>query len=157
MKESALNKKYNMPLTLEIHFEELANRYETVKELHSLWILLKKRLIEELSNSRSVFVNFSLHDSSHSQSILHAIERFLGEKRIELLSATDTFMLLVCAYAHDYGMAQAYSKIYSILGSNEFKQFLYDTGQKIESLEIPYRQEYDRHQEWLVQRLGVLQ
>lgn len=135
MKESALNKKYNMPLTLEIHFEELANRYETVKELHSLWILLKKRLIEELSNSRSVFVNFSLHDSSHSQSILHAIERFLGEKRIELLSATDTFMLLVCAYAHDYGMAQAYSKIYSILGSNEFKQFLYDTGQKIESLE----------------------
>lgn len=41
-----------MPLTLEIHFEELANRYETVKELHSLWILLKKRLIEELSNSK---------------------------------------------------------------------------------------------------------
>lgn len=52
MKESTSNKKYNMPLTLEIHFEELANRYETVKELHSLWILLKKRLIEELSNSK---------------------------------------------------------------------------------------------------------
>lgn len=58
MKESTLNKKYNMPLTLEIHFEELANRYETVKELHSLWILLKKRLIEELSNSRNVWPLF---------------------------------------------------------------------------------------------------
>ena len=44
-------------------------------------------------------------------------------------------MLLVCAYAHDYGMAQAYNKIYNILGSDEFKHFLQDTGQHLESLE----------------------
>lgn len=135
MQEGITYKKYNMPLTLEMHFEDLASRYDSVKELLSLWVLLKKKLEEELSNSKNVFVNFSLHDSSHSRSILHAIERFLGERRIELLSATDTFMLLVCAYTHDYGMAQAYNKIYNILGSDEFKKFLQDTGQRLESLE----------------------
>ena len=35
-------------------------------------------------------------------------------------------MLLVCAYAHDYGMAQTANKIYDILGSPEFESFLKD-------------------------------
>lgn len=115
---------YNMPFTLERHFEELREREESVKELHSLWVMLKKHIEDEISHSRNVFVNYSLHDASHSRSIIQAIERFLGEDRIRRLSATDTFMLLACAYAHDYGMAQTFNKIYNILGSSEFKGFL---------------------------------
>ena len=33
-------------------------------------------------------------------------------------------MLLVCAYSHDYGMSKTYTKIYDILSSKSFKEFL---------------------------------
>lgn len=115
---------YNMPLTLEKHFENLAQSYPAVRELQSLWLLLRKRIEEELTHSTGIFVNYSLHDGSHSRSIIQAVERFLGEERICRLSATDTFMLLVCIYSHDYGMSQTFNKIYDILGSREFKAFL---------------------------------
>ena len=86
---------YNMPLTFEKHFENLVNDYPDVKELHGLWLLLKKRIKDKLTYSRNVFFNYSLHDGSHSRSVLQVIERFLGDDRIRQLSATDTFMLLV--------------------------------------------------------------
>ena len=116
----------NIPLTLERHFEKYkeCENGDSVKELYSLWIMLKKHIEDEISHSRNVFVNYSLHDASHSRTIIQAIERFLGEERIRKLSPTDTFMLLVCAYAHDYGMAQTFNKIYSILGSGKFRDFL---------------------------------
>lgn len=116
---------YNVPVSLESHFKDLQSQDETsIKELYSLYELLKKRLEERMVASRSTFVNYSLHDASHSRSIIRAIERFLGEKRISRLSPTDTFMLLICAYAHDYGMAYSYNKIYEILSSHEFDRFL---------------------------------
>jgi len=127
--------KYSMPMTLEKHFENLAKTYSTVQEIYSLWTLLKKRIEDELIHSRNVFVNYSLHDGSHSRSIIQAIERFLGDERIYQLSATDTFMLLACAYAHDYGMAQTFDRVYHILGSAEFEAFLAEKEKKIHLLE----------------------
>lgn len=96
---------------------------------------IKKRMEDKLIHSQSLFVNYSLHDGSHSKSIIHAIERFLGEERIYKLSATDIFMLLVCAYAHDYGMAQAFNRIYDILGSSEFEEFLYTMHESRQTLD----------------------
>ena len=126
---------YNMPLTFEKHFENLVNDYPDVKELHGLWLLLKKRIKDKLTYSRNVFFNYSLHDGSHSRSVLQVIERFLGDDRIRQLSATDTFMLLVCTYAHDYGMAQTFNKIYDLLGSSRFKEFLDNMDKRHENLE----------------------
>lgn len=101
--------KAMLPLTLEDHFEELAKENPAIRDLNSLWRLFRKDLIEHLVASRSVFVHFSLHDASHSLSVIQSIERFLGEDRIKMLSATDTFMLLCCCYAHDYGMALTFN------------------------------------------------
>lgn len=114
----------NMPLTLEMHLSDLSLRDTASKELEGMYNLLKKRLENRLVNSRAVFVEYSLHDASHSRSIIHSIERFLGETRIQKLSATDTFMLLACAYAHDYGMIKTFNKIYELLGSEQFKEYL---------------------------------
>lgn len=114
----------NIPLTLEQHFAWLSKNYPGVQDLHSLWLLLRRDLEDRLPYSRGVFAHYSLHDASHSRSVICAIERFLGEERITALSATDTFMLLCCAYAHDYGMAVTYNQIYDILGSQEFCDFL---------------------------------
>ncbi len=113
-----------MPLTLEQHFKSLADQYPEVLELHSLWMLFRKDLEDRLPHSRTVFVHYSLHDVTHSRSVIRAIERFLGEERISTLSATDTFMLLICAYAHDYGMAMTFNQIYDALGSESFQDFL---------------------------------
>lgn len=115
---------YHMPVDLERHLGNLAESYPKVKELHSLWLLLRKRIEEELTHCSSIFVNYSLHDGSHSRTVIQAVERFLGEERICQLSATDTFMLLACIYSHDYGMSQTFNKIYDILGSADFQTFL---------------------------------
>ena len=101
-------RSYHMPVDLERHLENLAESYPKVKELHSLWLLLRKRIEEELTHCGSIFVNYSLHDGSHSRTVIQAVEQFLGEERICRLSATDTFMLLACIYSHDYGMSQIF-------------------------------------------------
>lgn len=127
--------RYNMPVTLEKHFENLAQGYPAVQELYSLWTLLKKQIEEKLIYSSGVFVNYSHHDKKHCLSIIQSIERFLGEERICRLSATDTFMLLVCVYSHDYGMAQTYNRVYDILGSEKFRKFVDEMEKDRQSLE----------------------
>ena len=136
---------FNMHITLEQHFENLAHAYPNAGEIHSLWVLLKKKIEDELVHSRGVFVNYSLHDATHSRTVLQAIERFLGDKRIRMLSVTDTFMILACTYAHDYGMAQTYNKIYDLLGKTEFKNFLDDTHKNADHLE--------KEEAWAVENL----
>ena len=126
---------YKMPVDLERHLKNLAESYPEVGELHSLWLLLRKRIEEELVHSGSIFVNYSLHDGSHSRSIIRAVECFLGEERICRLSATDTFMLLACIYSHDYGMSQTFNKIYDILGNPDFMTFLEDNIKNKQQLE----------------------
>lgn len=113
-------------MTLEQHFKNLseASNNNKIENLRSLYQLLKTRLINILTNSRGIYVDYSYHDSSHSEKLIQIIERFLGRERISRLSATDTFMLLVCAYSHDYGMAKTYTKIYEILNSDSFKEYL---------------------------------
>lgn len=82
----------SIPVDLERHLKNLAESYPEVRELHSLWLLLRKRIEEELTHCGSIFVNYSLHDGSHSRTVIQAVERFLGEERICRLSATDTFI-----------------------------------------------------------------
>lgn len=130
-----ISKNCSIPMTLEKHFKNLAENHPAIREIHSLWVLLKKRIEDKLVHSRSIFVNYSFHDGSHSRSIIQTIERFLGEERICRLSATDTFMLLACAYAHDYGMAQTFNKIYHILDSSEFEDFLAEKEKSLHLLE----------------------
>lgn len=127
---------YNMPTTLERHFENLAQSYSEVQEVYSLWSLLKRRIAEQLVHSSGVFANYSLHDKSHSLSVIQSVERLLGEERICKLSVTDTFMLLVCIYAHDYGMAQTFNKVYDILGSARFKKFIEEKEKDRQSMEV---------------------
>ncbi len=115
-----------MQFTLEEHFKNLGDKYDQVNEVYCLWTLLKKDISEKLGSVYRVFPYFSRHDASHSRTIITNIELFLGEERIRALSATDTFMLLICAYTHDYGMALELEEILEILSDtrNEFKNHL---------------------------------
>ena len=116
--------EYQMPVTLEEHLKCYSEKREDMENLYTTWKVIKKKLIEQLEYSKNIFVNYSLHDATHSKSVIQGIERFLGEDRICMLSPTDTFMILVCSYAHDYGMALTYDRVYNILGSSDFKTFI---------------------------------
>ena len=118
------NMDFNVQLTLEKHFENMTQVEEGIRQLHSLWELLRENLITRLQDSKSTFVHFSLHDCTHSKTVISAIEMFLGEERIRRLSATDTFMLLCCSYAHDYGMAITIDKVYGLLNSQELEDYV---------------------------------
>lgn len=119
-------KRFNMQFTLEEHFKDLSDNYEDVNDVYCLWNLLKRDITEKLTGIYRSYPYFSKHDASHSRTIITNIELFLGEERIHQLSATDTFMLLICAYMHDYGMALDLEEIFSILNDSkdEFKNFL---------------------------------
>lgn len=60
-----------MSTSLENHFRELQSQNDnSIKELYSLYELLRKRLEDRMLTSRSTFANYSLHDASHSRSDL---------------------------------------------------------------------------------------
>lgn len=123
-------KRFNMQFTLEEHFKDLSDNYEDVNDVYCLWNLLKRDITEKLTGIYRSYPYFSKHDASHSRTIITNIELFLGEERIRQLSATDTLMLLICAYMHDYGMALDLEEIFTILNDSkdEFKNFLKEQG-----------------------------
>jgi hypothetical protein len=90
---------------LEVHLHNYSNNAPEYKELYCYWVIRKKEYTQRLQASIQSFPSYSLHDASHSEKIVQAIELLLGEDRIRLLSATDTWLLLECSYAHDIGMA----------------------------------------------------
>ena len=122
-------------LTLEEHFKNLSVKSEDSGKLYSIWVLLKGDLEERLRHTQNIYVTFSLHDSSHSRSILRSIERFLGVARIAQLSLTDTFMLLVCAYAHDYGMALTIDDVFQLLSSGSLRKYIIEKNAARDTLE----------------------
>lgn len=86
--------------------QHLKNKCEAdanVAILFAQWEFDQKLVGKALENIGSFYPHFSNHNASHSQQILVNIERILGDD-IELLSATDTWLILEAAYWHDIGM-----------------------------------------------------
>lgn len=104
MKEDYLSKNY----TLEKHLKTLSENDKDYELLYSIWDLNKKNLTNGLNTISSSFPNYSVHDISHSMTIIDNIQCFLGEERIKRLGATDTFLLLMAALTHDIGMILTY-------------------------------------------------
>lgn len=98
----------NQNNTLEGHLNSFKD--QKAQELAAAWIINKRELSKPLSTITTAFPTYSLHDASHSQTIIETIERLLGNN-IRKLSATDTFMLLMAAYTHDLGMYLSYKTI----------------------------------------------
>ena len=65
------------------------------------------------------FQNYSLHDKTHSKSIVSAIEKFLEKDRIDLLGIGDLWLILNAAYSHDMGMHIKYEEVLELWRENE--------------------------------------
>ncbi len=110
--------------TLEKHLEESASINKQFEILNAIWKLNKRNLSSALSNVSQYFPHYSLHERSHSSTILSNIESFLGEDRIKRLSPTNTWLILMSAYTHDLGMVVFQDLIHKEWLSDNFQDFL---------------------------------
>lgn len=92
--------------SIEEHLFSFAAEYP-YSFLCSSWIIEKEAFQKRLATIPLTFPSFSSHGADHSAVILSRIEALLGENRIRLLSPTDAWLLLQCAYSHDIGMCVA--------------------------------------------------
>jgi len=112
--------------TLEKHLEKLSVEFSKYKELYNVYETCKTKFHKVLVDIQTVFPTYSKHDSSHTQNIISIIERILGEENIKKLTFGDTWLLLNCAYMHDFGMIYIDKEIRDIWKTQNFKEFLED-------------------------------
>lgn len=112
------------PCSIEEHLAALATRTSMAQALYGIWIGDKLRIAKMLSLiSSPPFQTFSDHGSGHSEMILSIMSRLLGNRLCQL-GATDTWMLLQCAYRHDLGMYIEYKDIQNALVDPAFVKCL---------------------------------
>lgn len=105
-------------------YEQHPDRSERSATLWHAWSQNKRWLSRLLELTVASFPSYSSHTASHAEAVLHNIERILGEKRIEELSATDCFAILHTVYVHDIGMAILASDRAKILDSDDFSDMV---------------------------------
>lgn len=94
--------------------------------LYTQWIYDKKLVPRALSLIAGIFPHYSMHDQSHSETIINNIVRIVGEDVIEKFTAIDIWLLLTSAYYHDIGMAIPADCIEEALKSKDFLSYISD-------------------------------
>ena len=134
--------------------------YEKTKDtqsdiLYAQWNYDKRLIPNALQAISNLFPHYSLHDESHSISIINNIVRIVGKENIEKLSAIDLWLILEASYYHDIGMVVSADKLSQAINSADFIQFfnelkqdkkssLFDSANlfEIESNKIKYKNDY---------------
>jgi len=94
--------------------------------LHTQWSYDKKIIPDILQTISTIFPHYSLHDETHSITIINNVVRVLGKENIEKLSAIDLWLILEASYKHDIGMAITAKEIKNTLKSKNFINFFKD-------------------------------
>jgi hypothetical protein len=105
--------------------------YEKTKDtqssiLFAQWNYDKKVVPVALQAVSNLFPHYSLHDESHSITIVNNIARVIGKENLAKLSAIDIWLLLEAAYSHDIGMVVSSDKMIEALNSTKFIEFFKD-------------------------------
>ena len=91
--------------------------------LFTQWSYDKKIIPKALNSIANLFPHYSLHDESHSITIINNIIRILGKDAIDKLSAIDLWLILESSYYHDIGMVVSAQKLIDAVESKEFILF----------------------------------
>lgn len=94
--------------------------------LYTQWIYDKKLVPKALSLISSIFPHYSMHDQSHSETIINNIVRLVGIETIQGFTAIDIWFILTSAYYHDIGMAIDAEKLESALKDSTFIEHVLD-------------------------------
>ncbi|MTC59600.1 hypothetical protein GKR50_06170 [Providencia rustigianii] len=109
-------------MRIENRLRKLAIGNPSYGLLLAQWEFDKKLLTRALNTVGRDFPHYSLHDASHSSTIITQIEKIIS-KDIEYLSATDCFLILESCYWHDSGMLISDSEKINLLKSADFQNF----------------------------------
>ena len=116
-----------MSITYNMNYIEKVLRFKAESEgcniLVGQWEYDRKLIPEALKAVVVMFPHFSLHDDTHSQTILDNICNVLGIEVINQLSCSDLWLLLEAAYCHDLGMVITAPKIDEAFKSGDFLTF----------------------------------
>lgn len=113
-----------VPVTLESRLRECAVQNERAESLLRSYEAIKEDMKMYLPAIFSYYPHYSAHDSSHSQSLISAIELILGETRILELSPADLWLILAAAQLHDIGMILPNEEIIELVNKPDFKKYL---------------------------------
>jgi len=105
------------------HLKQKGGEHSSLAMLVNQWGFDEQLIPKALQTVGSLFPHYSRHDESHSKQILINIERLLGDN-INLLTATDTWLLLEAAYWHDIGMVVPQQDLEKALLQPEFQQYI---------------------------------
>lgn len=117
----------NISLTIERQLESYTRHKNSTDRHDALWHGWrhnKRWLGQMLEWVLMSFPNYSRHDETHAQAVIHNIEMLLGEDVIKSLSASDCFMILHVAYIHDIGMCITDAYRRKLISSKDFKAYL---------------------------------
>ncbi|MDT8717619.1 ATP-binding protein [Clostridium sp. 19966] len=115
-----------MDYSLEEHLKEICNNKNKYMNLYATWELDKKIYKNALIAIIYNYPHYSMHDHSHSETIINKIEMVLGEYGISQLGPTETWLMLQVAYLHDFGMLLQNTYIETEWCSAEFQKYLYN-------------------------------
>lgn len=116
------------------------------------WVFDKTNIPNALKAIAGVFPHYSLHDETHSESIINNIVKMLGQDVISKLSCTDLWLLLECAYSHDLGMAVTADRITKAFVEGDFmKHYLRICADKDHPC-YPYAQHFEIKEGMLYQK-----
>ena len=116
-----------MSSVIERELRERCSTNENLRLLLAQWEYDRLLLTQALATVGQAFPHYSLHDASHSETILERIAAILGEVGLNRLSATDLWLLLEAAYLHDSGMIVLDAVKRNDLSSAEFDAHLRTT------------------------------
>lgn len=86
----------------------------TRNNIIAAWRLDKKIYTDYSGSISHEFLHYSLHDQSHSISILQYVYLLLGEDLLNNFSVSDLWIMLEVAYSHDIGMSATYEELKEI-------------------------------------------
>lgn len=108
------------------------------------WEIAKDYMPEFLQLVSHIFPHYSLHDVSHSETILNNIIKIVGLDVIERFSVVDLWLLLTSAYYHDCGMVVSGDDIRECLeDESDFIKFIKQNQDDEKSLMHKYATAFD--------------
>ena len=110
--------------TLEKHLHNCSIESTDFEILNSIWNLNKKYIPNAQNAISFNFPHYSLHEKSHSDTIIKNIESFLGVDRILKLTPTDTWLILMSCYTHDLGMVVFRKTLEKKWHEDDFQKYL---------------------------------
>jgi hypothetical protein len=123
--------------------------------LYSYWGSEKGTISEKLKYMINLFPHYSLHDETHSYTILNNIQKLIGKEGIDSLSSIDIWLILLSSFYHDIGMFATADELQEAILEGDFLEFFDDLAHSQKEKLHPYTKNYTIKDDKLVRKDGT--